>query len=125
MKLSGTGKLKHLTWNDCVIHDLPPEAGVCKKFVEELTKIKTHSIVYRGESLAGFNQIVFDELCKNSERPPITRNVKQAVKGNSDGLCVECGDEIVQEIDHTIPRSCFGSDDLSHYMGVMYSMPQG
>ena len=43
--MSGTGKLKQLAWNDCVIHSLPRETGVCQKFLEELTKVKTHSLV--------------------------------------------------------------------------------
>ena len=42
------------------------------KFLEELTKVRSHNVQYRGESMASFNQRVFDELCKVDLRPPIT-----------------------------------------------------
>ena len=29
VRLSGTGQLKQLVWNDCVVHSLPRETGVC------------------------------------------------------------------------------------------------
>ena len=51
---------------------LPKEAEVCLKFLEELTKVRSHNVQYRGESMASFNQRVFDELCKVDLRPPIT-----------------------------------------------------
>ncbi len=40
------------------------------------------------------------------------------MKWDSDGICGECGDEIIQEIDHTKARSCFGSDELANYRGL-------
>ena len=62
VKLSGTGIVKGLRYNDCHIHNWPTKtAHVCLKFLEELSKVKTHSLQYRGESLAVFGQQIFDE----------------------------------------------------------------
>ena len=64
VSLSGTGVIKGLRYNDCVVHGSPKEAHVCLKFLEELSKVRMHSLQYKGESLAMFGQIVFDEFCK-------------------------------------------------------------
>ena len=64
VNLSGLNQIRTLRWNDCVVHALPKEAEVCLKFLEEMTKVRSHNVQYRGESLASFNQRVFDELCK-------------------------------------------------------------
>ncbi len=54
-----------------MVHALPKESDVCLKFLDDLTKVRSHSVQYCGESLASFNQRVFDELCKVDLRPPI------------------------------------------------------
>ena len=61
VRLSGLGQIKALTWNVCVIHAIPKDAEVCLKFLDELTKARSHDVRYRGESMAAFNQRVFDE----------------------------------------------------------------
>ncbi len=113
VRLSGMGMLKGLRYNDCVIHGWPREAHVCLKFLEELSKVRAHSLQYRGESLATFGQMIFDEFCKPCDRPFLTADLKRELAGKQKGRCHVCGDELENgELDHTIPRGgrCWGSD---------------
>ena len=115
--LGGMGNLKTLRYNDCFIHNWPHEAHVCLKFLEEYSKIRHHSLAYRGESLSTFCQMIFDDLSRQTDRPFITRDIKQELAGRQKNQCAVCGDCLVQEIDHKIPRgaSCHGSDDISNF----------
>ena len=115
--LSGLGQIKTLRWNDCIIHALPKDAEVCLKFLDELTKVRSHNVQYRGESMASFSQRIFDEFCKVDLRPPITYAEKQEVRARCGGKCEECGDPL-EEIDHTVARSCYGRDELGNYRGL-------
>ena len=117
VRLSGTGMIKGLRYNDCVVHNWPKEAHVCLKFLEEYGKFRHHSIAYRGESLAIFGQLIFDDLCRQCDRPFITKDIRQELCGRQKGRCAQCGDETVQEVDHTIPRGahCHGMDAIENY----------
>ena len=112
--LSGTGIPKGLRYNDCIVHTWPQEAHVCLKFLEELSKTRAHNIQYRGESLAMFNQMMFDEFCRPCDRPFLTAEIRKEIAGKQKGKCNICGDLLGKaELDHTIPRGgqCYGSDD--------------
>ena len=54
VSLNGMGNVKRLKYGECMIHSWPAEAHVCMSFLEELSLVKPHSLVYRGESLAAF-----------------------------------------------------------------------
>jgi len=101
-----------------IVHKWPQEAHICLKFLEEYGKSRHHSIAYRGESLATFGQMVFDDLCRQCDRPFITKEIKQELTGRQQGRCAQCGDETLQEVDHTIPRgaNCHGSDSISNFI---------
>jgi len=79
--LSGLGTIKCLRYNDCYVHRWPQEAHVCLKFLEEYSKIRHHSLAYRGETLSTFCQMVFDDLCRQTDRPFITKDIKQELAG--------------------------------------------
>jgi hypothetical protein len=114
VRLSGTGMPKGLRYNDCIIHNWPQEAHVCLKFLEELSKTRAHTLQYRGESLATFGQMVFDEFCKPCDRPFLTAEIRKEIAGKQKGRCNVCGDLLGKaELDHVIPRGgqCYGSDD--------------
>ena len=100
-----------------MVHGWPQEAHVCLKFLEEYGKSRHHSIAYRGESIAMFGQMVVDDLCRQCDRPFITKEVRVDLAGRQKGRCAVCGDETLQEVDHTIPRSanCHGSDAISNF----------
>ncbi len=86
--------IKGLRYNDCIVHGWPSEAHVCLKFLEELGKVRAHSLQYRGESLATFGQIIFDEFCKPSDRPFLTADIKRELAGKQRGRCNVCGDAL-------------------------------
>jgi len=113
--LSGLGNIKRLQYNDCIVHNWPAEAHICLRFLERYSEIRHHSLSYRGESLSTFCQMVFDDLCRPCDRPFLPRDVKTELAGRQKGLCNVCGDAIVQEIDHKIPRSCHGSDSMDNF----------
>lgn len=108
---------RSLKYNDMIIHNWPHESHICLKLLKEYGKSRHHSIAYRGESLATFGQMVFDDLCQQVDRPFITKDIRQELPGRQRGQCAQCGDEIVQEVDHTIPRgaNCQGADDIGNY----------
>ena len=62
VRLSGVGSIKSLRYNDCVVHAWPKDAHVCLKFLEELSTVRAHSVQYRGEGMATFCQMIFDEF---------------------------------------------------------------
>jgi 5-methylcytosine-specific restriction endonuclease McrA len=93
---------------------------VCAKFVQELGKTCPHSIVYRGHSFAGCGQMVMDSLCVADPRQQPTYLEIQAVLARCGGKCEICNDPVA-EIDHHVPRSCFGRDDLGNYVGLCYA----
>ena len=115
--LSGLGTIKCLRYNDCYVHRWPQEAHVCLKFLEEYSKIRHHSLAYRGEALSTFCQMVFDDLCRQTDRPFITKDIKQELAGKQQYQCASCGDAIIQEVDHKIPRGagCHGADHIENY----------
>ena len=113
--LSGVGEIKALKYNDMIIHKSDNEAMfVCMKFIDVLHQYKTSTLAYRGESLATFTQLIFDEFCKPSERTMICNDVKKLLAGQQNLECQQCGDAI-SEIDHVIPRACHGEDALENY----------
>ena len=116
VRLSGTGVIKSLKYNDMIVHGWPKEAHICLKFLEEYGKSRHHSISYRGESLATFCQMIFDDLNRACDRPFITKEIKQELTGRQAGRCAQCGDETLQEVDHKICRgaNCHGSDAISN-----------
>ena len=67
--LSGMGVIKGLVYNDCHVHKWPHDAHICLKFLEEYSKLRHHSLAYRGESLSTFCQMIFDDLCRQTDRP--------------------------------------------------------
>jgi hypothetical protein len=99
------------------VHAMPNEAHICLKFLEELSKVRAHTLQYRGESLAMFGQQLFDEFSKPVDRPFLTNDIKKELSGKQQGKCGICGDPLEggSEVDHTIPRGgrCFGSDDAA------------
>ena len=115
VRLSGTGHVKALRYNDCHVHAWPKEAHICLKFLEELSAVRAHSLQYRGESLATFCQMIFDEFCRQCDRPFLTPELKRELAGRQAGKCAVCGDPTVAEVDHTVPRSCFGADGPDNY----------
>ena len=92
------------------------EAHICLKFLEEYGKTRHRSISYRGESLATFCQMIFDDLNRACDRPFITKEIRQELTGRQKGRCAQCGDETLQEVDHKICRgaNCYGSDAISN-----------
>jgi len=113
---SGLNKIKTLTYNDCIIHNLPQEAEVCAKFLQHMTKIRPHNIQYRSESFAGFGSLVFASLCQVDPRTAPTLLERQAAIAKSKGKCEMCGDPIEEGVmDHHVPRSAFGKDSLGNY----------
>ena len=113
-------KIKTLKYNDCIIHALPQEAELCCKFLTEFGKTRPHSIVYRGESFASFGAMVFEQLCQVDPRIPPSFLERQATMARSKGLCESCGDEGA-EIDHRVPRTCFGKDSIGNYQHLCLS----
>jgi len=113
---SGTNQLKALCYNNLTVHALPKEADICMVFLQELTRHRPHSIVYRGESLAGFNAMVFDAICARDPREPPSLAERTAVLQRNGGLCETCGDPCT-EVDHAVPRAAFGLDANSNYVG--------
>ena len=81
IRLSGTGIPKGLCYNNCIVHTWPQEAHVCLYFLEELSKTRAHAIQYRGESLATFGQMIFDEFCKPCDRPFLTAEIRKEIAG--------------------------------------------
>lgn len=116
LTMSGTGRIKSLTYNDCKIYHWPYEAHICLKFLEEYSKIRHHSLQYRGESLASFCAMVFDDLNRPTDRPFLTKDIKRELAGRQKGRCAICGDALLQEVDHHIARgaSCYGSDGMEN-----------
>ena len=117
LKLSGTGVIRELRYNDCFVHAWPHEAHICLKFLEEYGKTRHHSIAYRGESLATFGQMIFDDLNRQCDRPFLTKEVKKELCGRQNGKCAHCGDERIDQVDHQIPRgaNCHGADSIANY----------
>jgi hypothetical protein len=116
VRLSGSGQLKMLRYNDCFVHAMPAESHVCLRFLQELSSVRAHTLQYRGESLAMFGQQLFDEFSKPTDRPFLTNDVKREISGKQRGKCGICGDPLQGgEVDHTIPRGgrCYGSDDAA------------
>ncbi len=75
--------------------------------------MRAHSLQYRGESLATFGQMIFDEFCKPCDRPFLTADIRRELAGKQKGRCYVCGDAVENgEVDHSIPRGgrCWGSD---------------
>ena len=70
--LNGCGATKALKYNDCVIHHWPKDAHICLRFLGQSSKVRHHSLSYKGESLPMFCQIVFDDLCRATDGPSIT-----------------------------------------------------
>jgi len=115
--LSGMNQPKALVYNQCVIHNLPKEGPLCMRFLAELTKSRPHSIVYRGESMTGLSQMVFDSLCTVDARIPPSYLERQSVLNRCHNQCESCGDPVA-EIDHHVPRTCFGKDETSNYRAL-------
>ena len=117
VQLSGSGQMKALRYNDCHVHAMPPEAHICLKFLEELSRVRSHCLQYRGESLAMFCQSLFDEFSKPVDRPFLTNDIKKELLGKQRGKCGICGDSLDGggEVDHTIPRGgkCWGGDQVA------------
>ena len=114
VRLSGMGMLQGLRYNDCTVHGWPGEAHICLKYLEELSKVRAHSLQYRGESLATFGKMLFDEFHKPCDRPFLTADIGRELAGKQRGRCYVCGDEIENgQLDHSIPRGgrCLGSDN--------------
>ena len=90
MMLDGCGAMMALKYNNCVVHRWPKDAHICLKFLEEYPKVRHHSLQYRGESLPMFCQIVFDDLCRATHRPFITKDVKRELAGMQKNQCAVC-----------------------------------
>ena len=104
-------QIKQLRYQQCIIHSIGKEAEVCSKFLQILAKTRPHSVVYRGESFAGFCQLVFDSLNTVDARQAPTFLERQAVLHRCGGMCELCGDQVTDlQLDHHVPRSCFGKD---------------
>ena len=111
VRKNGMNQIKQLRYQDCIVHSIPKEAEVCSKFLQELAKTRPHSVVYRGESFAGFCQLVFDSLNTVDARQAPTFLERQAVLHRCGGMCESCGDAVTDlQLDHHVPRSCFGKD---------------
>ena len=93
---------------------------MCAKFLQQMASVRPHTVIYRGESFAGFCQLLFDSLCTVDPRQPPTYLERQAVMARCKGCCESCGD-IACEIDHHVPRGCFGKDSLGNYKGLCAS----
>jgi len=120
VRKNGMNQVKSLHYNDCHVHAIPREAEVCFRFLQELAKTRPHSVVYRGESFAGFCQLVFDSLNTVDARQAPTFLERQAVLHRCGGLCEMCGDPVAEnlQLDHHVPRSCFGKDALGNLKGL-------
>ena len=69
---------------------LEEELGRALPFLQELAKSRPHAITYRGESFAGFGQLIFDSLCTVDARQPPTYLERQAVLARCRGKCEMC-----------------------------------
>ncbi len=58
--------------------------------------------------------MIFDEFSRQCDRPFLTPELKKELCGRQKGRCAVCGDPTVAEVDHTVPRSCFGSDGIEN-----------
>ena len=114
VQLSGLGIPRALRYNDCTIHKFPQEAYICLKFLEELSQVRAHSVQYRGETLSTFNQMIFNEFSRQCDRPFLTPEIKKELAGRQKGQCAICGHPVA-EVDHIVPRSCFGADGVGSY----------
>ena len=67
-----------------------------------------------------FGQMIFDEYNRPVDRTYITDDVRREINGDQNGKCGICGDSIIDEIDHKLPRGgqCHGSDHLQNYQGL-------
>ena len=58
--------------------------------------------------------MIFDEFSRQCDKPFLTPEIKKELAGRQKGKCAVCGDPVA-EVDHIIPRSCFGSDGIGNY----------
>merc|ERR1712155_308985 len=54
--------------------------------------------------------MIFDEFCRQCDRPFLTQEIRRELAGRQGGKRAVCGDSTVAEVDHTIPRACHGAD---------------
>ena len=87
VSLNGMGNVKRLKYGECMIHNWPAEAHVCMSFLEELSLIKSHNLVYRGESLAAFTMSVFDDFCYIKARPSLGFNLRNRIAESQKCVC--------------------------------------
>ena len=78
VNLSGVGHLKSLSFGDMVIHKRPKEAAVCMRFAE-VYKEWSGNVEYRGESLAGFTSMIFDDMCQPKKRHTLTQEERTII----------------------------------------------
>ena len=118
ISLSGAGKMKSLKYNDMTIHSWPQDGYLCLKFLEVLSQYRKHAVQYRGESLSMFGQLIFDEFNKPCDRTYITDDVRKELRGLQSDRCAICGDMMLKEVDHVLPRGgqCYGKDEIERRM---------
>ena len=110
--LNGLGIPKALQYNDCTIHKKQDCTRVCDKMAQLYG-----DITYKGQSLAGFAAMVFDDMCRPRRRPTMQATTRDEVMEMTSGLCVHCG-ALAEEIDHRIPKGAGGSDDVDNQCAV-------
>ncbi len=113
---NGLSRLTSLHYNDFHLYSIPREAQVCIQFLQELTKLRPHAIVYRAQSLAGFGQLVFDSLNEVDARRPPTYLERMTVEDRAGSCCEACGDRVSDiQVDHSIQTTCFAWASVMNY----------
>ena len=115
--LNGLGIPKALQYKNCTIHKRQDCTDVCDVLAQLYNEHFGCSLVYRGESLAAFTAMAFDDMCKPPKRLTLQTEARDTIMARNGGRCVICGG-VAQEIDHSIPRGAFGQDDLENMAAI-------
>ena len=91
VSLNGVGKMKRLLCGECIIHNWPAASHVCVSFLEKLSLVTSHNLVYRGESLAACTVSVFDLSCEIEVRPSLGFNLRNRIAESEKNVCAICG----------------------------------
>ncbi len=103
-----------------VIHRVHPEYEACTAFVEPTNAEIGGALLYTGETPGAIVNKAFEEETRPTKRQEIPPQVREELQASQQRLCVECGDELVDdyEIDHRIPLRFGGGNDVTNLAAV-------
>jgi hypothetical protein len=97
-----------------------PEHKACAAFVELTNTEIGGALLYAGETPGSIMNKAFEEEMRPTKRQAIPPQVREELQASQQGLCVECGDERVDdyEVDHRIPLRFGGGNDFTNLAAV-------